>query len=155
MPTRFSSHALTIKLTERIAKAAKSGLYPVSWLANGKPMFTAGGRYLSVSHTGGRLYIAVSGQPLGLDAEVRREIPERVKREWLSPAEQKQDFFAVWTAKEAVAKLDGRGLEVVKKVSVTEHLASLDGAYVSLHREERDGAVITVAAADVSTVVWV
>ena len=155
LTSRLSSHRQTIQLTERIAKAAKSGVYPVEWLATGKPVFTAGGRFLSVSHTGGRLFVAVSGCPLGMDAELRREVPERVRREWMTPEEQKQDFFAVWTAKEAVAKLDGRGLSILKKIHVYRDVARFGRRVFSLRREERDGAVITFAAADPSKVIWV
>ena len=155
LPTRFSSHVLTKKLVEKIAAASKTGVYPVDWLASGKPVFTAGGRYISVSHTGDRLFVAVCVVPIGLDAEARREIPERVRKEWLSPAEQRQDFFKVWTAKEAVAKWTGEGLGAVRRVFVRDRVAMLDNQIYSLFRDERDGVVITVAARDCCEIVWV
>lgn len=155
MPTRFSSHVLTKKLVERIAAAAGTGVYPVDYLASGKPVFTAGGRHLSVSHTGGTLFVAVANFPVGLDAEARREVPERVQREWLTPEERKMDFFKVWTAKEAVAKWTGEGLAAVRRVRVEEHVALLDDRIYSLYRDERDGAVITLAARELCEIHWV
>ena len=155
LPRRTASRALTAVLAERIARHTKTGVGRIGYLGSGKPVFQTGGRYLSVSHTGGRLYVAVADFPIGLDAEARREVPERVAREWLTEDERKRDFFAVWTAKEAVSKWDGRGLSMMKQIHVGENVAMAEGLFFTLQTQERDGVVITVAARDDFDLEWV
>ena len=150
---RAGSHALTAALAKKLADAASLSAGEVLYLENGKPVFTGEG-YLSVSHSGGDLFVAVSSVPVGLDAEAPRPVPARLAKRWFSPLEQEQDFFAVWTAKEAVAKIGGAGLSAVRRVEVAGESARLDGAEYSLWRGERDGVTLCLAARGPFTVVW-
>lgn len=154
LPDPAASRALTGILAPALAKKAGFDGGEVAYLPNGKPVFTGEG-FLSVSHTAGKLYVAVSRIPVGLDAEARRPVKEAVKRRWFCEEERAQDFFFVWTAKEAVAKWDGRGLSAVPAVRVTGDTAALDGAVFSLVRREEGSIVVTLAAREIVEIVTV
>jgi 4'-phosphopantetheinyl transferase len=83
----------------------------------GKPAL-AGGPEFSVSHSGSWIAIAVSDTPVGIDIETRSPLDhlplsllsyeerERVRR----ATDPLDVFLSIWVAKEAVLKVDGRGL---------------------------------------------
>lgn len=78
--------------------------------AHGKPSLCGAPPFFSLSHTGGRTFAAFSDADVGLDAEWRgRPIPLAVLRR-LSEAEREEDFFRLWTAKEAFVKYLGGSL---------------------------------------------
>ncbi len=78
--------------------------------AHGKPSLCGVPPFFSLSHTGGRTFAAFSDADVGLDAEWRgRPIPLAVLRR-LSEAEREEDFFRLWTAKEAFVKYLGGSL---------------------------------------------
>lgn len=75
----------------------------------GKPCFTGGKRFFSLSHTGSRLLVGVSDFELGVDAERRREVrPGLVERLTTAQERAEFDFFELWTLREAIFKLTGR-----------------------------------------------
>lgn len=95
-------------------------------LPGGKPVFDpTTGLHFSISNTAGLQVAALALFPVGVDVErTSRTVSFRriagkyffpSEREWLfeapegSPAEAER-FFRLWTAKEAVVKLDGMGL---------------------------------------------
>lgn len=81
--------------------------------AHGKPSLCGAPPFFSLSHTGGRTFAAFSDADVGLDAEWRgRPIPLAVLRR-LSEAEREEDFFRLWTAKEAFVKYLGGSLAVL------------------------------------------
>lgn len=76
----------------------------------GKPFFDAAGRFFSLSHTGARLLVGVSEHELGVDAERFREVRAGLRERIMSPGERGEfEFFELWTLREAVFKLTGRG----------------------------------------------
>ena len=78
--------------------------------AHGKPSLCGAPPFFSLSHTGGRTFAAFSDADVGLDAEWRgRPLPLAVLRR-LSEAEREEDFFRLWTAKEAYVKYLGGSL---------------------------------------------
>ena len=78
--------------------------------AHGKPSLCGAPPFFSLSHTGGRTFAAFYDADVGLDAEWRgRPIPLAVLRR-LSEAEREEDFFRLWTAKEAFVKYLGGSL---------------------------------------------
>lgn len=79
---------------------------PLLRMGAGKPYF-AGGPEIGVTHTKGLSAIAVGDFAIGLDAERRREAPPPNIFARLTPAEREEDFFRLWTAKEAYIKLRG------------------------------------------------
>ncbi len=74
---------------------------------NGKLYLQNGECEFSLTDTDGLVAVAVGEQTVGLDAEKRR--PRRLDaiRSRLTPAEREEDFFELWTAKEAYVKYLG------------------------------------------------
>lgn len=85
----------------------------------GKPYFSAGPWHLSISHTRQVALCALSEQPVGLDAEQPRPVPENLMQRCLAEpelavcraaADPNAAFLRFWTLKEAYAKYDGCGI---------------------------------------------
>ena len=74
---------------------------------NGKPYLEKGECEFSLTDTDGLVAVAVGAQRVGLDAERRkpRKLDAILSR--LTPAEREEDFFELWTAKEAYVKYLG------------------------------------------------
>ena len=85
----------------------------------GKPYLTGGGRQFSLAHSGGYALLAVSDGEIGADIEApgvcRDDAARRAftadELEWMR-ADPDKRFFELWTAKESLVKLDGRGLSL-------------------------------------------
>ena len=85
---------------------------------NGKPM--ANGCYFNISHSHGLVACAVSDVPVGIDVEKIRPVSPWLLR-ILSPAEREsvrrdEDFFRLWTLKEALIKCRGGVLGQIRHV---------------------------------------
>ena len=86
----------------------------------GKPYFTCGAPYFSISHTKRHAFCAMGPAPLGLDAEeADREIRPALAEKILSPGEAarlqaaedpRAALLKLWVLKEAEAKRTGEGL---------------------------------------------
>ena len=98
----------------------------------GKPYFAGGGRFLSLIHTGKRGRGGVSGSELGGDVERRREVRAGLAERVMSPAERREfELFELWTLREAVFKLTGRGALMsmeLRRVG-SEPAAPFEGVY--------------------------
>ncbi|MBP3370583.1 MAG: 4'-phosphopantetheinyl transferase superfamily protein [Clostridia bacterium] len=92
--------------------------------SNGKPYFLSLPLHFSISHSQDLAIVALSDQSIGVDIEfidARRDINAISERffapdEHLAICESKcpaDDFFALWTKKEAFAKLSGKGLSSI------------------------------------------
>lgn len=118
---------------------------------NGKP--TVQGLHFNLSHSGGKVALAVSDAPVGCDIETLKPAPlviERkfsaAEREYLSSffgEERDRAFFRLWTAKESYIKMTGEGLRALS-------LAEVDVAQNAVYRQgERQNCVFhTFEAAD-------
>ena len=108
------------------------------------------GLFFNLSHCKNAIACAVSSQPVGIDVECIGRYSESLARHVLSPEEFAQvssapdpqiPFTRLWTQKEAIVKLTGRGID--------DDLPNLLSKYnnVSLHTEEHPdkGYVLTVA----------
>ena len=92
---------------------------PLGWDDTGKPAVDAEGVYVSVSHSGPYAVCAAADVPVGVDVEVVRSADEKFMRRVCSEAEMAYirvgddgdcaRFWEIWTAKEALFKLTGRG----------------------------------------------
>jgi 4'-phosphopantetheinyl transferase len=101
----------------------------------GKPHLGSGGIEFNVSHSGSIVALAFADAPVGIDLERRRTMEDdahRIARRHFSQAEitrlaaatsTDEEFFAIWTAKEAVVKAAGIGL-VASLESFTVPVAS-------------------------------
>ncbi len=74
---------------------------------HGKPYLEKGGCEFSLTHTDGLIAVAVGTQRVGLDAERRRPRKTDALLSRLTPAEREEDFFELWTVKEAYVKYLG------------------------------------------------
>lgn len=95
------------------------GEVPLCWDEMGKPTVDAVGVYVSVSHSGPYAVCAIADVPVGVDVEVVRSADEKFMRRVCSEAEMAYirvgddgdcaRFWEIWTAKEALFKLTGKG----------------------------------------------
>ncbi len=91
----------------------------LSYGPSGKPYRADfSGIHFNITHTAGLIACAVSGGPVGIDAERIRDFPEAVfrrfdtaERDFVSgSADMCEAFMRVWTMKEACVKLTGEGI---------------------------------------------
>ncbi|AHJ61805.1 4'-phosphopantetheinyl transferase [Granulibacter bethesdensis] len=96
--------------------------------ANGKPSLPHGNLHFNISHSGQHVVIAVRAEnPVGIDVEERPPSDTILPWSILCHAQDIiegdiNDFLALWTVKEAIAKCSGEGL-------------GLDFTRLSLHRD--------------------
>ncbi len=82
----------------------------LSYLPNGKPVLSKG--FISISHAGPYVAIAVSDQELGLDIEAPNPKLQKIASRFIAPEEIHllddlaiKNFQKLWTAKESIYKL--------------------------------------------------
>ena len=125
--------------------------------AHGKPSLCGAPPFFSLSHTGGRTFAAFSDADVGLDAEWRgRPLPLAVLRR-LSEAEREEDFFRLWTAKEAFVKYLGGSLATLLPALRFERGVLLHNnapVNATLAFYEQAGCTIAVCAAQAQPVLF-
>ena len=89
----------------------------------GKPCFSDSEIYFNISHSENAVACSVSNSEVGVDIEKITEIRDNILKIY-SPSEKEQvksheDFYKLWTLKESVAKLSGKGLSVIKNIEFT------------------------------------
>jgi len=127
----------------------------------GKPFFVNHPNlHFSLSHSGGEVAIAFSRTPIGFDVEKKERRADFVSiaQRFFSVAEAAQIaaageraaslFVDLWTAKEAILKLEGSGISggLERALVWSEFEGELDGRRVHLHRMEWPGFVARVAS---------
>lgn len=90
----------------------------------GKP-YVKGGKHFNISHSGDYVIIALSEKPVGVDIEMHKEhdymrlsqltFHENEQRLIEKSNNRADDFFMLWTLKEAYMKLVGRGFNLSPK----------------------------------------
>lgn len=106
--------------------------------AHGRPFLPAPELDFNLSHSGEVVALAIGRRArVGLDLELIHDLPLEDFRASLTPDEWRAlerspaplaEFFALWTAKESVAKADGRGLSVaLASIAIGHGQATLDG----------------------------
>lgn len=122
---------------------------PLRWDELGKPTVEHPGVYVSVSHSGPWAVCAVADTPVGVDVEVIRSAQEKFMRRVCDEQEMAcirpgddgdcRRFWEIWTAKEALFKLTGKGpLLALSRFRLPEGIA--------LDYTEQNGCAVTVAA---------
>ena len=84
---------------------------------HGRPMLPGTGMHASISHSAGRVAVALTGAgPIGIDVEsIRGPSPHELVDHILGAGEEAatpRAFFVYWTRKEAAVKATGDGLRV-------------------------------------------
>lgn len=79
------------------------------------------GGYLSLSHSNGLMACVTADCPVGVDVEKLRPVSPRLLRillpEERACVQSDEDFFRIWTLKEALIKCRGGGLEQLRHIS--------------------------------------
>ena len=78
--------------------------------AHGKPALQSGACHFNLSHSGSVTAVAVSDGDVGLDLQLRDKKLRPALLSRCTPAEREEDFFRMWTAKEADGKYCGGAL---------------------------------------------
>ncbi len=122
------------------ALAAEAGMPKAQLMfsAYGKPAFADGKPQFNLSHSGSWVALAAGDAPLGIDVE-KREIFDREsvscffnerERELIRAAREPLCcFYRLWTAKEAFAKKEGRGLSMFEEETIEMDCAQGKIAY--------------------------
>ena len=114
----------------------------------GKPYITGYEQWhFSITHTAGMIWIAVSDEPVGIDAEKIRNADLRIAKRFFADQEnlriensENNDrcFFEIWTKKEAYLKYTGKGLRTPLRSFDVFELAHIFESF------EEDGFVYSV-----------
>lgn len=114
-------------------------------------------KFLSVSHTSEKYFVAFSPVEIGIDAEpIARQIDYTLILKKLNESERANvqnttDFFAIWTAKESVVKYLGSTLyPALKNILFERGVVMKNGKklHVYLKRFQKFGHIISVCAED-------
>lgn len=116
----------------------------------GKPYFSTGNVYFSISHTKGHVFCVLADREIGIDAEeLDRAVKPTLAQKILSPAELAQyeaaedknsALLTFWVLKEAAAKATGDGLRGYPNgtdFSLTDpRVTEIDGCIVAVITKE-------------------
>ncbi len=99
----------------------------IDYLDSGKPV-CSDGRFISISHSGDYVVVAVSSEPVGIDIERKNPKLHRIASRFVhakdvSPkdADSLAQLQYLWTAKESIYKLAGvAGLSFKQEIRLTE-----------------------------------
>ena len=96
----------------------------VLYKENGKPYTSI--CPISISHSGENVLVGISENDIGVDIEVIKPFDKRLISRYFTKSEQEfiktdDDFFKIWTVKEAFLKLTGEGLKGITKLNVVEN----------------------------------
>lgn len=113
---------------------------------HGKPYFENSDIKFSISHSGEYVCVAVArGIEIGVDIQIVQNNRERLasrfyadgelkQLEGLDDEERRQEFFRIWTRKEAILKADGCGITIdLNSFDVTAEKVELNGKTYTLH----------------------
>jgi phosphopantetheine--protein transferase-like protein len=154
--SRCAIRSLLTKYTEKPSAEKCVDTHP-----GGKPFFVNHpDLHFSLSHSGGEVAMAFSRTPIGFDMEKKGRHADfvPVARRFFSAAEAAQIaaagehasslFLNLWTAKEAILKLEGSGISggLERALVWNDSEGELDGRRVHLHRMEWPGYIARVAS---------
>lgn len=144
-----AAHSQTEKAKALTLFWKKTGLEPevIQKTSEGKPYFPSQRFHISVTHTGNLFALAIAPRPIGIDGEREAVVRPSVAERMFSVKERALPFSHVWCGKEAVAKLLGKGLSVMRKITVEESRAVF-GKTGYLLRQKRIGEYILTLATE-------
>ena len=115
----------------------------VEYLPNGKPV-CKNGRYISISHSGEYVVVAVSQEPVGIDIERKNPKLHRIASRFRHPddvlpkaVDNLEQLQYLWTAKESIYKLAGMtGLSFKEDIRLTDFNQNNTEATAILKRKD-------------------
>lgn len=117
---------------------------------HGKPYLENATLYFNLSHSGKLTALAVGDAEMGLDIQFcRPEIPPTLQSR-LTPAEREEDFWELWTAKEAFVKWKGASLAaLLSHLKYEKRTLFLDGKPIPAYllSERLEGCSLTLCTA--------
>ena len=115
----------------------------------GRPYFPDGKMQFSLTHAGGSAACALSRHAVGVDMEFPRRVTEKLASRIFCPGDEGAPLL-LWTAKECVMKMTGRGLSLApREIRVTGNAAvSSDGVSARLFSFDLPGGGILTAASE-------
>lgn len=130
-------------LKEAFARRGKSLPDVFSKTPNGKPFLPD--IFFSITHTEGFVAVAMGKSAVGLDAERRRERKVSSYLRRLTEREKDEDFFELWTAKEAYVKYIGGTLaKVLFRLEYAKHTLFLEGTPAPVFLQHFDMKGVTL-----------
>lgn len=117
---------------------------------NGKPALKDSPLFFNLSHSGGMIALAVGEEEVGLDIEERRERKLAALRRRLTPAERREDFYRMWTAKEAYVKFCGETLAALYRALTYENgvlFRNSEPVSAHLYQTELNNLALTLCTA--------
>lgn len=156
-----------IKLPEAVDMVKDKYNWDIRYLGKGKPEFDwekikeshnhgvgvcADSIHFNMSHAGNYVVCVVADSCVGIDIEGKRRISESVARRYFTQAEREfiksdDDFFKLWTFKEALGKYSGQG--IMSSIQTSED--DVDDS-VSVRRYEYKGYQICVVSGQHSVI---
>ena len=119
------SRSLWAELFARQRLSEAAGVSPlevgIAHDEKGMPIWKGSSFFVSLSHSGGYIAVAVGQDAVGVDVEKKRKAASAVAKRWFQPEEnalletlsepeRTRLFFRLWTMKEAALKYAGEGL---------------------------------------------
>ena len=117
--------------TRALLKSTPYGESELCYHSNGQPYLSGSNEFISISHSGNLVVIAISSEPVGVDVEKQRNISPRHGKSFVNETEMQrfvddnnssQEFLRIWTVKEAAYKAAPDKVPVVTGIAVTERL---------------------------------
>lgn len=150
-----------IKLLEAVDMVKDKYNWNIKYSGKGKPEFDwdkikesyndgrgvyADSIHFNMSHAGNYVACVVADSCVGIDIEGKRRISESVARRYFSQSERESiksddDFFKLWTFKEALGKYSGQG--IMSSIEISENDVE---DRVNVRRCEYDGYQICVVS---------
>ena len=124
---------------------------------HGKPYLKDVPVRFNLSHSGTLTAVAAGRHPVGLDVQLRDEKPRETLRSRLTPAEREEDFFRLWTAKEAYIKYRGGTLAaMLPRLAFEDGTLSEDGNPVPAHLffDDLEGCALGVCSEKEEKIVY-
>ena len=118
--------------------------------ASGAPYIKGDDHYLSLSHKDGKMVVAISDRPVGVDIErlVEKEAYYRIADAYFGETIAEGDvegFFRGWTRRESFGKMLGKGLDgEIMRMNMNEEVTH-EGRRVCFVEKRVEEYMITVA----------
>lgn len=154
--SRCAIRSILMKYTGGLPRESRIGIHPA-----GKPFFVNyPDLHFSLSHSSNQVAVAFARMPIGFDLEIKNRHLDfvAVARRFFSPEEAAQVaaagegrgalFVELWTAKEAMLKLEGSGISggLERALLRGDSEGELGGRCIYLHRLEWSPVVAKLAS---------